>query len=35
MQRVDLGDGFQQELGHGGVDYQELLFVEQDAIGQP
>ena len=34
MQRVDLGDGFQLELRHVGMDHNELLFVEQDAIGQ-
>jgi len=34
VQRVDLGDGFQLELGHVGVDHHELLLVEKDAVGQ-
>jgi len=34
MERVDLGDGFQLELRHVGVDHDEFLLVEQDAIGK-
>ena len=34
VQRADAGDVFQLELTDVGVDYNELLFVEQHAIGQ-
>jgi hypothetical protein len=35
VERVDLGDGFQLQLRHVGVDHHEFLLAEKDAVGQP